>query len=362
MKVPFINLNAQYTAIRSEIGQALDRVLNSQQFILGNEVAEFESEMCRHTGAKHAIACASGTDALLLSLIALGVNPEDEIVTTPFSFFATAGMIAWLRAKAVFVDINPETFNFQADKVAEKITSRTKAIIAVHLFGQCCRIENLQKLEVPVIEDACQSIGAERNGKQAGTIGATGCFSFFPTKNLGGYGDGGMITTNDASIASVLRELRTHGQSAEPYIHKRIGTNSRLDELQAAVLRTKFNHLNRWNDQRNRNARYYLETLKDLPIQLPRVDDGNKSIFHQFVIRSSKRDGLKSFLAEKGIGSAIYYPVPLHLQPCFKYLGYKRGDFPEAERCASEVLALPIYPELSQDQLQYVSETIRSFF
>ncbi len=362
MKVPFINLNAQYAAIRSEIGQALDRVLNSQQFILGKEVAEFESEVCHYTGAKHAIACASGTDALLLSLIALGVNPEDEIVTTPFSFFATAGMIAWLHAKPVFVDINPETFNFQADRVAEKITSRTKAIIAVHLFGQCCRIENLQKLEVPVIEDACQSIGAERNGKQAGTIGTTGCFSFFPTKNLGGYGDGGMITTNDDSIASVLGELRTHGQSEEPYIHTRIGTNSRLDELQAAVLRTKFNHLNLWNDQRNRNARYYLETLKDLPIQLPRVDEGNKSIFHQFVIRSSKRDGLKSFLAEKGVGSAIYYPVPLHLQPCFKNLGYKRGDFPEAERCASEVLALPIYPELSQDQLQYVSETIRSFF
>jgi dTDP-4-amino-4,6-dideoxygalactose transaminase len=362
MKVPFINLKAQYAAIRDEIGHALDRVLDSQQFILSNEVTEFESEMCRYTAAKHAIACASGTDALLLSLIALGVNPEDEIITTPFSFFATAGMIAWLRAKPVFVDIDPGTFNFHTDKVAAKITSRTKAIIAVHLFGQCCRFENLQKLDVPVIEDACQSIGAERNGKQAGTIGATGCFSFFPTKNLGGYGDGGMITSNDASIASVLRELRTHGQSAEPYIHERIGTNSRLDELQAAVLRTKFLHLNRWNDQRNRNARFYSETLKGLPIQLPRVDDGNKSIFHQFVIRSSNRDGLKSFLAEKGIGSAIYYPVPLHLQPCFKYLGYKRGDFPEAEQCASEVLALPIYPELSQDQLQYVSETIRSFF
>ncbi len=362
MKVPFINLKAQYAAIRIEIGHALDRVLDAQQFILGNEVAEFESEMCRYTGAKHAIACASGTDALLLSLIALEVNPEDEIITTPFSFFATAGMIAWLRAKPVFVDIDPETFNFQTDKVAAKITSRTKAIIAVHLFGQCCRIENLQKLDVPVIEDACQSIGAGRNGKQAGTIGVTGCFSFFPTKNLGSYGDGGMITANDTSIASVLRELRTHGQSAEPYIHERIGTNSRLDELQAAVLRTKFNHLNQWNDQRNRNARYYSETLKDLPIHLPRVDEGNKSIFHQFVIRSSNRDGLKSFLAEKGIGSAIYYPVPLHLQPCFRYLGYKRGDFPEAERCASEVLALPIYPELSQDQLQYVSETIRSFF
>lgn len=362
MKVPFVNLKSQYASIRSEISQALDRVLESQQFILGNEVAELESDVRHYTGAKHAIACASGTDALLLSLIALGVNPDDEIITTPFSFFATAGMIAWLRAKPVFVDIDPETFNIRTDRVAAKVTSRTKAIIAVHLFGQCCRIENLQKLDVSIIEDACQSIGAERHGKQAGTIGTTGCFSFFPTKNLGGYGDGGMITTNDDSIATALRELRTHGQSAEAYIHNRIGTNSRLDELQAAVLRTKFHHLNRWNDQRNTNARFYFETLKDLPIQLPRVDDGNKSIFHQFVIKSSNRDSLKSFLAEKGIGSAIYYPLPLHLQPCFEYLSYKRGDFPEAERCASEVLALPIYPELSQEQLGYVSDTIRSFF
>jgi dTDP-4-amino-4,6-dideoxygalactose transaminase len=362
MKVPFINLQAQYASIRGEIAQSLDQVLQSQLFILGTQVAEFEKELCHYTGAEHAIACASGTDALLLSLIALNVQPDDEIITTPFSFFATAGMIAWLRAKPVFVDIDPQTFNFKTDQVAAKITLRTKAIIAVHLFGQCCRVENLQKLDVPIIEDACQSIGAERNGQQAGTFGSTGCFSFFPTKNLGGYGDGGMTTTNDASIAAVLRELRTHGQSAEAYIHERIGTNSRLDELQAAVLRTKLHHLNGWNEQRNRNAGYYFETLKDLPIELPRIDEGNKSIFHQFVIRSSNRDGLKSFLAENGIGTAIYYPMPLHLQPCFKYLGYKRGDFPEAERCASEVLALPIYPELSQDQLQYVSDKIRSFF
>jgi dTDP-4-amino-4,6-dideoxygalactose transaminase len=362
MKVPFINLKAQFAAIRDEIAQAIDRVLDSQQFILSTEVAGFESQICQYSGAKHAIACASGTDALLLSLIALGVNPEDEIITTPFSFFATAGMIAWLRAKPVFVDIDPQTFNFKTEKVQAKISSRTKAIIAVHLFGQCCRIDNLKNLDVPIIEDACQSIGAERNGKQAGTFGKTGCFSFFPTKNLGGYGDGGMITTNDASIASVLRELRTHGQSTQPYLHERIGTNSRLDELQAAVLRTKLHHLDRWNDQRNRNARFYLETLKDLPIQLPWVDDGNKHIFHQFVVRSSDRDRLKSFLAERGIGTAIYYPVPLHLQPCFKHLGHKRGDFPEAERCAVEVLALPIYPELSQEQLEYVSESIRSFF
>ena len=362
MKVPFINLKAQYASIRGEISQALDRVLESQQFILGNEVVGFEAEVCRYTGAKHAIACASGTDALLLSLLGLNVQPDDEIITTPFSFFATAGMIAWLRAKPVFVDIDPGTFNFKTEQIAAKITLRTKAIIAVHLFGQCCRVENVEKLDVPIIEDACQSIGAERNGKQAGTFGITGCFSFFPTKNLGGYGDGGMITTNDPSTASILREICSHGQSAEPYIHNRIGTNSRLDELQAAVLRIKFPHLNRWNDQRTRNARYYFETLKDLPIELPRIDEGNKSIFHQFVIRSSNRDGLKSFLAEKGIGTAIYYPVPLHLQPCFNYLQYKRGDFPEAERCASEVLALPIYPELPQDQLEYVSESIRSFF
>ncbi|MCI0417589.1 DegT/DnrJ/EryC1/StrS family aminotransferase [bacterium] len=362
MKVPFINLKEQYATIRNEITQAMERVLDSQKFILDAEVAALEAEMCGFTSAKHAVACASGTDALLLSLVAVGVKAGDEIITSPFSFFATAGMITWLRAKPVFVDIDPETFNFRAKEAAAKVNSRTKAIIAVHLFGQCCRMENLEDVNLPVIEDACQSIGAERYGKQAGTMGTTGCFSFFPTKNLGGYGDGGMITTNDDSIAATLRQLRAHGQSNEPYLHERIGTNSRLDELQAAILRAKFHHLNLWNARRNTNARFYFETLKGVPIQLPGVDEGNQSIFHQFVIRVSDRDRLKSFLEERGIGTAIYYPVPLHLQPCFQYLGYKRGDLPEAEECSTQVLALPIYPELSQEQLEYVTETIRSFF
>jgi dTDP-4-amino-4,6-dideoxygalactose transaminase len=270
-------------------------------------------------------------------------------------------MIAWLRAKPVFVDIHPETYNIRTDQVASRITGKTRAIIAVHLFGQCCRMEELSGLQIPIIEDACQAIGATRNGAQAGSMGATGCFSFFPTKNLGGYGDGGLITTSNENTAECLKQLRSHGSSSQ-YFHDRIGTNSRLDELQAAVLRAKFKHLVEWNRKRNQNANHYFEHLKGLPIHLPEVDEGNVSTFHQFVIRMQNRDRLKTYLAEQGIGTAIYYPLPLHLQPCFSNLGNKRGDLPGAEECAETSIALPIYPELTREQLEFVCVSIRKFF
>ena len=333
--------------------------LENQQFILAGEVKSLEKEIADFCETSHAVGCASGTDALLLSLIAAGVGPDDEVITTSYSFFATAGMIAWLRAKPVFVDIDPATFNLRTDQVARKITSRTKAIIAVHLFGQCARMEELTSLGLPVIEDACQSIGAKRHSRKAGSIGFTGCFSFFPTKNLGGYGDGGLITTNDPQIAEKLLKLRGHGQSTR-YHHLSIGTNSRLDEIQAAVLRVKLRHLATWNQKRAEHAKFYEEKLRDLPIILPQLDSGNDSIHHQYVIRAQDRDRLKDHLSEKGIGTAVYYPVPLPHQPCFEYLKSAKEDFPAAQRCSAESLALPIYPELTTAQQQHVTDSIRA--
>jgi dTDP-4-amino-4,6-dideoxygalactose transaminase len=336
-------------------------VLESQKFILDHEVSEFEREIAAYTTTAHAAGCASGTDAILLSLLGLGIGKGDEVITSAFSFFSTAGMIAWLQATPVFVDVDPVTFNLRTEQVAERITSNTKAIVAVHLFGQCCRMEDLTNLGVPVIEDACQSLGAERNGRRAGSMGATGCFSFYPTKNLGGYGDGGEITTNDERLYSVIKQLRAHGSSVQ-YHHDRVGTNSRLDEIQAAILRAKFKHLDQWNKKRNENAAAYFEQLDGVPLKLPEVEKGNTSIFHQFVIRTPDRDNLRNFLIEHEIGTAIYYPVPLHLQPCFSSYGYKKGDYPDAEECANTSLALPIYPELTKQQIEYVSSTIWKFF
>ena len=362
MDVPLIDLKAQYRTIQQDIKQAIETVVESQKFILGAEVAALESEIAQLTRNRFAIACASGTDALLLSLLALGIQPEDEVITTSYSFFSTAGMIAWLKARPVFVDVDPRTFNLDVEQVAASRTPRTKAVIAVHLFGQCSRIEALADLGVPVIEDAAQAIGSFRNGKPAGSFGAAGCFSFFPTKNLGGYGDGGMITTNDDEIAMRLRELRAHGEGQQRYAHRRIGTNSRLDELQAAVLRVKLKHLTHWNEKRNRHATFYRQVLNDLPLELPQIDPQSTTNYHQFVIKTERRDSLRSFLADRGIGSAIYYPIPLPFQPCFSYLGYQTGRFPHAEKCAATSLAIPIYPELTQQQLEYVTSTIRNFF
>jgi dTDP-4-amino-4,6-dideoxygalactose transaminase len=361
MYVPLIDLKAQYRAIRDEIREAVDAVLSSQKFILGDRVKELEEETARYCGTSHAIGCGSGTDALLLSLLAVGVNEGDEVITTAYSFFATAGMIAWIGAKPVFVDINPDTFNMRMDEVKAKITNRTRAIIAVHLFGQCSRTEDLDGIGIPVIEDAAQSIGASRYGRKAGSLGFTGCFSFFPTKNLGGCGDGGMITTGSTDTALKLRQLRAHGQTSQ-YHHVSIGTNSRLDELQAAILSVKFSYLDQWNRKRAEHAEYYQENLQKLPLQLPQVDAGNHSIHHQYVILAEDRDRLKSYLTDQGIGTAVYYPLPLPHQPCFSQLGFKVGQFPGAELCAAKSLALPVYPEMTQQQQEYVVSAITTFY
>jgi len=362
MKVPLIDLRAQYTLIQEEIQQAVSHVLAKQKFILDEEVRSLEQEIAVLTESEFAIGCASGTDALLLSLLALKIQPGDEVVTSAYSFFATAGMISWIKAKPVFVDIDPQTFQMRTEQIQAKANSRTKAIIAVHLFGQCCKMEELTSRGIPVIEDAAQAIGSSRNNKAAGSMGVTGCFSFFPTKNLGGYGDGGMITTQNEELAKKIRLFRTHGQEDQRYHHTVVGTNSRLDELQAAVLRVKLKHLKKWNEKRAENAAFYNSHLADLPLELPRITPGNSSNFHQYVIRCKNRDRLKAYLADQRIGSAVYYPVVLPLQPCFADLGYKQGDFPDAEMCAETSLALPIYPELTGEQQQYVVHHITRFF
>jgi dTDP-4-amino-4,6-dideoxygalactose transaminase len=362
MQVPLIDLQTQYSSIRDEIRIALDAVLTRQKFILDTEVASFEGEIAELCGARFAIGCASGTDALLLSLLALQIGEGDEVITTACSFFSTAEMISWIGAKPVFVDIDPRTFLMRSEQVRHKITLKTKAVVAVHLFGQCARMDELEDAGIPVIEDAAQAIGASQKGKAAGSLGITGCFSFFPTKNLGGYGDGGMITTSDETIAARLRLLRAHGQGSTKYLHEMVGTNSRLDELQAAVLRVKLKHLAKWNRRRNENAQYYYSQLQDLPVELPALEPGNTHIYHQFVIKTPARDRLLSFLSEKGIGTAIYYPVPLPFQPCFSKEGYQRGEFPDAEEFAETSLALPVHPELTEQQLDFVSSQINSFF
>ena len=369
MKVPLLNLKEQHDALRDELHEAAVRVINSQQFILGPEVKEFEDEILHYTGSLHAVSCASGSDALLLALMALNVKAGDEVVTTPYSFFATAAAIARLGARPVFVDIDPATCNIASDKIEEVITPRTRAIMPVHLYGQCAEMTAIMEIGVrhgiPVIEDAAQAIGAEYAGRQAGTIGTIGCISFYPSKNLGGMGDGGMMTTNDEDVAARLRRLRVHGSSVK-YYHTEIGINSRLDSLQAAILRVKLPHLDQWSNARQRNAERYAQLFADAglleEICLPEVPLNGRHIFNQYVIRAGqRRDALVEYLKEQDVGTDIYYPVPLHMQECFSYLGYKEGDFPVSERAARETLALPIYPELTAEQQGYVVETIRSF-
>jgi dTDP-4-amino-4,6-dideoxygalactose transaminase len=369
MKVPLLDLQAQHDALREDLHRAVVRVMDSQQFILGPEVKALEDEISRYTGATHAVSCASGSDALLLALMALDVKAGDEVITTPYSFFATAAAIARVGARPVFVDIEPLTYNLAPDKIEEAITTRTRAIMPVHLYGQCAEMTSIMEVSrrhnVPVIEDAAQAIGAEDEERQAGTMGAVGCFSFYPSKNLGGMGDGGMMTANDTDVAARLRMLHVHGSQVK-YYHSLIGINSRLDSLQAAILRVKLPHLDEWSNARARNAERYYQLFADaglleeisLPVVRPRV----RHIFNQYVVRAGpKRDALVEHLKQHDVGTDIYYPVPLHLQECFRYLGYSEGDFPESERAARETVALPVYPELSEAQQSYVVETIRSF-
>ncbi len=370
MKVPLLDLNEQNQSLRPEIEAALARVLDTNAFILGGEVAALEKELAEYCGTKYAIGCASGSDALLLALMALDVTHGDEVITTPYSFFATVSAITRLGAKPVFVDIDPQTYNFDISQIEAKITDRTKAIEPVHLYGQCADMRQLRQISekhgIPIVEDAAQAIGAEENGKRAGAMSEIGCFSFYPSKNLGGMGDGGFMTTDDDGLAQKLSALRVHGSETK-YYHKWVGLNSRLDGFQGAVLRVKLPHLDAWTERRQANAAYYRELFTDAglteQIGLPFEREGVRHIYNQFVIRVPKhRDELKKFLAENDIGTDIYYPVSLHLQECFAYLGYSDGDLPESERASRETLALPIYPELKRDQQEYVVRKIGRFF
>lgn len=370
MKVPLLDLQAQYQTIRDEVRLAVDRVFESQQFVMGAEVQALEEQIAEYSRTRFAIGCASGSDALLLALMSCGIGPDDEVITTPFSFFATASAITRLGARPVFADIDEHTFNIHPSLVGEKITARTKAIVPVHLYGQCAEMDLLTELSarhgISIIEDAAQAIGAEDGRRRAGSMGTIGCFSFYPSKNLGGAGDGGMLTTNDVEHAQRLRMLHLHGEE-QKYHHKIIGINSRLDALQAAVLRVKLRHLDEWTTARQRKAQQYELMFADAglseQIEPPFVKAGARHIFHQFVIRirDGRRDALRAHLRERGVGTDIYYPVPLHLQECFAYLGYKEGDFPVAEKAAKKTLALPIYPELTDEQQDYVVSAIGEF-
>src|SRR4051812_5430600 len=373
MPVPLLDLRAQHATIRDEMLSAVEKLVDSQLFILGEPVERLERDVAELSHTKYAIGCASGTDALLLALKALDAGPGSEIVTTPFTFFATAGTIHNVGATPVFVDIDPKTFNIRPDAAASARTSKTKAVIPVDLFGQMAPVEQvaLAMPGIPVIEDAAQSIGARRSidgeWRMAGEVATIGTFSFFPSKNLGGYGDGGMIVTQDDRIAERLRRLRVHG-GAKQYFHDEVGYNSRLDALQAAVLSAKLPHLAKWSEGRRRNAKYYDAVFADLAksgdVSTPYVAPECESIFNQYTIRVSggKRDALQAHLKAKGVGTSIYYPLPLHLQPCFAYLGYKEGQCPESERAAKEVLSLPIFPELTRAQLDEVVAGVTSFF
>ena len=363
-----LDLKAQHATIRDGVVGAMMEVVDAQLFILGEPVAKLEEEVAALSRTKHAIGCANGTDALLLAYRALGIGRGDEIVTTPFTFFATAGTIHNVGATAVFVDIEPKTFNISPDAAKAAVTSRTKAVVPVDLFGQMAAIERIRALlpDMPIVEDAAQTIGASRkmNGavRMAGEAATIGTFSFFPSKNLGGYGDGGMIVTQDDELATRLRRLRVHG-GLKTYYHDEVGYNSRLDALQAAVLRAKLPHLAAWSEKRRKNAAFYDKALAGIPgVETPYVDPANVSIFNQYTLRVQRRDELQKYLNEKKIGNSIYYPLPLHLQPCFEYLGYKEGQCPEAERAAKEVISIPIYPELTNAQLEAVADAIRAFY
>ena len=369
MNVPLLDLHAQYESLREEMMARVERVFESQQFVLGAEVAELEQEIARYSNARHAIGCANGSDALLLALMALGIGADDEVITTPFSFFATASAMARLGARPVFVDINPQTYNLDPQKLEAAITDRTRAVMPVHLYGQCAEMQEISAIakqhNLRVVEDAAQAIGADDVAGRAGSLGDIGCFSFYPSKNLGGAGDGGIMTTNDDELAEKLKILRVHGGERR-YYHRFIGINSRLDALQAAVLRVKLPRLDEWSDARAAHAATYTRLFTDAglteEITTPFVRAGVRHIYHQYVIRAQRRDELFEHLKQHGVGTDIYYPVPLHLQECFGYLGYAEGDFHEAERAARETLALPVYPELTLEQQEYVVEVIDSFY
>lgn len=379
MSVPLLDLKAQYRTIKDEVLASVNEVFESQYFILGPKVQEFEKQVAAYSGTKHAIGVSSGTDALLVSLMAAGIGEGDEVITTPYSFFATAGCISRLGAVPVFSDIDPVTYNINPSAIESKITGKTKAIIPVHLYGQVADMDPIleiaRKHSLVVIEDAAQAIGAGYKDKRAGSFGDFGCFSFFPSKNLGGAGEGGMVVTNDDDLANKLKILRVHGGETK-YHHSTIGGNFRLDAIQAAVLNVKLKHLESWTEGRRKNADIYRKNFADagvvasefpvsmkgkkgvaLPVEL----ENCRHIYNQFVIRVDNRDDLRKVLMDKSIGHDVYYPVPFHMQKCFGYLGYKEGDFPESENAANQTVALPVYPELTTEMIKEVVETIAGF-
>jgi dTDP-4-amino-4,6-dideoxygalactose transaminase len=375
--VPILDLQRQYAAIRDEVLAAIERVCSSQQFILGAEVEQFEREVAEFVGVPAAVGCASGTDALWLALAAAAVQPGDGVITSSFSFFASGSSIARAGARPVFVDIDPRTFNLDPEKVKARLQSggsyKIRALLPVHLYGQCAEMDALQQLaqefKLVTIEDAAQAIGAKWRGRNAGSLGIAAAFSFYPTKNLSAYGDAGLVTAANPDLAEHMRHLRNHG-SSQRYSHEELGWNCRMDAIQAAVLRVKLKHLEKWNKQRRERAKTYdhLFTQAGLcgkgssPVRLPQTAENAHHVFHQYVTRAHRRDELRRFLGERQIATEIYYPTPLHLQPSFAYLGYQEGDLPEAERAAREVLALPMFPELTESEQSWVVEAIAGFY
>ncbi len=375
VEVPLLDLKPQYQQLKAELRDAIDRVVESQVFILGPEVDRFEADAAAYCRTQFALGVSSGTDALILALMALGIGPGDEVITSPYTFFATAGSIARVGAKPVFVDIEPGSFNLDISKVEERITPRTKAIMPVHLYGQCVDMDALcdiaERREIPIIEDAAQAIGAEFHGQRAGSFGGIGCFSFFPSKNLGAFGDAGMVTVDDEALNNHMKVLRVHGGERR-YYHDFVGGNFRIDALQATVLGIKLKHLDSWTSGRRKNVELYRklfadagisgEKLSDAPVVLPHELPNRFHIYNQFVVRVRERDKLMEALASAKVGCAIYYPVPLHLQKCFSSLEYGEGDFPVSEEAAKTTVALPVFPELSQDQIAFVVQTISNFY
>jgi len=365
MQVPLLDLKSQYAGIRHEVKTAINEVCESQLFALGPAVAEFENKIAAYCGSKYAIGVSSGSDALLVSLMALDIKAGDEVITSPFTFFATAGAISRLGARPVFVDVDADSYNINPTGIEKKITEKTRAIIPVHLFGQAAQMKPIMEIAkrhgLFVVEDAAQAIGSSQDGIKCGNFGDLGCFSFYPTKNLGGFGDGGLVTTNDEKLAEKVKLLRNHGQISL-YSYKLIGGNFRLDSIQAAVLGVKLKYVDEWNEKRRQNAAIYDRIFANSPIKTPKIDKNNVSTYHQYTVTVQQRDKLQKFLAENEIGSAIFYPKPLHLHECFGGLGFKQGDLPVAERLCSQVLSLPIYPELAVGQIEYVAETILKFY
>lgn len=365
MKIPMLDLRGQYNAIKARIREKVETIMADQDFILGKEVADLEAAIARYCGTNHAAGVASGTDALILSLKALGIGPGDEVITTPFTFVATAEAVALIGAKPVFVDIDPDTYNLNPCLIEKRITAKTKALLPVHLYGLCADMDPImaiaKKHSLKVIEDAAQAIGSEYKGRRAGSIGDAGALSFFPSKNLGAFGDGGMIVMNSEKLCKSIKLLRVHG-SDKRYYHDIVGYNSRLDNLQAAVLNVKLAHLEGWIEERIKNVEFFNNALRGLPVTAPVVPAGYRHSYHLYVLRVPDKEGLEKHLVDNGIEARTYYPIPLHLQKCFAYLGYKKRDFPETERASREALSIPAYPELTSEQKKYVVDTIRKFF